>query len=81
MNERASSSLGRALAAGRGYALLALAFLATRVALYAAGLRINLDLRWMFLQDIEALRQHLASTVFYFHAFAPGMNLITGLLL
>jgi hypothetical protein len=81
MNERASSSLGRALAAGRGYALLALAFLATRLALYAAGLRINLDLRWMFLQDIEALRQHLASTVFYFHAFAPGMNLITGLLL
>jgi hypothetical protein len=81
MNERPSSWLGRALAAGRGYAPLALAFLATRLALYAAGLRIKLDLRWMFLDDVEALRQHLASTVFYFHAFAPGMNVITGLLL
>jgi hypothetical protein len=80
MNERLSS-LGRALVAGRGYALLALAFVATRLVLYAAGLRIQLELRWMFLDDLEALRQHLASTVFYFHAFAPGMNLITGLLL
>jgi hypothetical protein len=61
--------------------LLALAFLATRLALYAAGLRINLDLQWMFLDDVEALRQHLLRTVFYFHAFAPGMNLMTGTLL
>lgn len=71
----------RALSAGRGYALLAAAFLTTRLILYAAGLRINVDLRWMFLDDVEALRQHLASAIFYFHAFAPGMNLITGLLL
>jgi hypothetical protein len=81
MNEPPSSWLGRVVMAGRGYALLAVAFFATRLVLYAAGLRINLDLRWMFLDDVEALRQHLASTVFYFHAFAPGMNLITGLLL
>lgn len=76
-----ASSRARALASWRGWALLAAAFLATRVALYAAGLRINLDLHWMFLEDLEALRHHLLRTVFYFHAFAPGMNLITGVLL
>lgn len=76
-----STSLGLALAGGRAYVALAIAFLATRIALYAAGLRFNLDLHWMFLDDVEALRQHLARTVFYFHAFAPGMNVITGLLL
>lgn len=81
MNQLPLSSLGRALAARREYVLLAFAFLATRLALYAAGLRINLDLRWMFLDDVEALREHLFRSVFYFHAFAPGMNVITGLLL
>jgi hypothetical protein len=81
MNQRLLSSLGRALAARREYALLAFAFLATRLALYAAGLRINLELRWMFLDDLEALREHLFRSVFYFHAFPPGMNVITGLLL
>lgn len=65
----------------RDHALLLLAFLATRVALYAAGLRFHLDLRWMFLGDVTDLREHLLRTVFYFHAFAPGMNLITGVLL
>jgi hypothetical protein len=70
-----------ALVAVREHALVLLAFIATRVALYAAGLRFNLDLRWMFLDDPEALRQHLLQTVYYFHAFAPGMNLLTGVLL
>lgn len=76
-----SAPLARALASWRGEALLAAAFLATRLALYAAGLRLNLDLNWMFLEDVEALRQHLLRSIFYFHAFAPGMNVITGALL
>lgn len=63
------------------YLILAAAFFATRLALYAAGLRFNLDLRWMFLDDVEALQQHLLRSLVYFHAFAPGMNLITGVLL
>ena len=79
--EPSRSVLGRALASSRGAALLALAYLATRVALCAAGLRFNLDLHWMFLADVEALHHHLLRTVLYFHAFAPGMNLITGALL
>jgi hypothetical protein len=73
------SSPGVALA--REYGPLLLAFFASRVALFIAGLRFNLDLRWMFLDDPEALHHHLLRTIYYFHAFAPGMNLITGLLL
>jgi hypothetical protein len=56
-------------------------FLATRGALLALGLRFHLDLAWMFLADLDALRDRLFETVYYFHAFAPGMNLITGALL
>lgn len=62
-------------------ALILLIFVATRAALYAAGLRFHLDLSWMFLSDLADLRERLLETVFYFHAFAPGMNLITGVLL
>lgn len=65
----------------RHYLLLAGVFLATRLALWALGFRLQLDLRWMFLSDLTALREHLLETVLYFHAFAPGMNLITGVLL
>jgi hypothetical protein len=65
----------------REYGPLLMLFFASRVALYGAGLSFKLDLRWMFLDDLEALHHHLLQTVYYFHAFAPGMNLITGLLL
>jgi len=65
----------------RHYALLLGVFLATRCAFFALGLRFHLDLSWMFLSDLSALRERLLETVFYFHAFAPGMNLLTGLLL
>ncbi|HWO13909.1 MAG TPA: hypothetical protein VNN80_30610, partial [Polyangiaceae bacterium] len=60
--------------------LLAL-FAASRLALQATGIRFNLDLAWMFLADPAALSSHLLETVFYFHAFAPGTNILTGLLL
>lgn len=65
----------------RDYALLLIAFVASRVALYAAGLRFNLILDWMFLADLKDLEDRLLETVFYFHAFPPGMNLLTGWLL
>ncbi len=60
---------------------LTAAFLSTRVALWAVGLSFQLDLRWMFLADPAELRDHLGRTLVYFHAFPPGMNLLTGLLL
>jgi hypothetical protein len=61
--------------------VLALAFAATRIALYALGLRFNLILDWMFLADLKDLEQHGLETAFYFHAFPPGMNLLTSGLL
>lgn len=65
----------------REHVLILLAFAATRAVLHAIGLRFHLDLRWMFLSDLDDLRERLLETVYYFHAFAPGMNLITGVLL
>ncbi|HEX2732188.1 MAG TPA: hypothetical protein VHM70_11295 [Polyangiaceae bacterium] len=72
----------RLLASERGdYALLALGFVLSRLVLLALGLRFNLDLSWMFLSDPADLRRDLLRTVFYFHAFPPGFDLITGVLL
>jgi hypothetical protein len=56
-------------------------FAATRWVVRALGLTFNLDLGWMFLSDPAALSSRLLETVFYFHAFAPGTNLLTGVLL
>jgi hypothetical protein len=74
-------STSSAVAVAREYGPLVLAFFASRLALYGAGLRFKLDLSWMFLDDLAALHHHLLQTVYYFHAFAPGMNLLTGALL
>jgi len=63
------------------YAALGVAVIASRIVLYALGLRFKLILDWMFLADPVDLREHLLETVYYFHAFPPGMNLLTGVLL
>jgi hypothetical protein len=39
------------------------------------------DLDWMWLADPADLRDRLAETLWYFHAFPPGMDLLTGALL
>lgn len=58
-----------------------LVFAATRASVRALGLEFHLDLGWMFLSDPAALSSRLWETIFYFHAFAPGTNLLTGILL
>lgn len=63
------------------YAALTLAFVCTRVALYVAGLRFNFSLDWMWLSDPADLRNRFLETIYYFHAFPPGMDVITGILL
>jgi len=68
-------------AATRDAGALALAFATTRVVLFLMGLRFNLVLDWMFLADPSELKAQLLETVYYFHAFPPGMNLLTGSLL
>jgi hypothetical protein len=68
---------------GRGVAhlLLSLAFLLTRTALARVGLQFSFSLDWMWMADPVDLRDRLAETLYYLHAFPPGMNLFTGLLL
>src|SRR5688500_12662048 len=63
------------------HVLLSLVFALTRVVLKLAGLGLYFSLDWMFLADPEDLRERLLETVFYFHSFPPGMNLLSGLLL
>jgi len=65
----------------RDHSRLSLLFVVSRVLLYWAGLRIHVDLGWMFLADPADLRERLLETVYYFHAYPPGTNLVTGLLL
>lgn len=63
------------------HALLSLSFIASRAALYLAGVRFDFSLDWMWLSDPADLRERLLETLYYFHAFPPGMNLVTGILL
>ncbi len=62
----------------RGHVWLALAFLSARVALALAGLQMEFDIRWMWLADPSDLREHFWRTLFYFHAYPPGMNALLG---
>jgi hypothetical protein len=63
------------------YLLLSLVFIVSRVVLASAGLQFAFSLDWMWMADPLDLRDRLAETLYYFHAFPPGMNLLTGLLL
>lgn len=65
----------------RAHAWLSLAFVASRVLAYVAGLRMNFVLEWMWLADPAELRGRLVHTLLYFHAMPPGMNALTGLFL
>src|SRR6188472_2045763 len=65
----------------REYAVVSLAFAASRLVLSALGLQFNFSLDWMWLSDPADLQNRLLQTIYYFHAFPPGMDLFTGLLL
>ncbi len=53
----------------------------SRLILYFAGLRFNFSLDWMWLSDPADLQDRLLQTIYYFHAFPPGMDLLSGILL
>ncbi|MDP2321224.1 MAG: hypothetical protein Q8O42_18015 [Acidobacteriota bacterium] len=65
----------------RAHALLSLLFLLSRTALDLGGLPFAFSLDWMWLADPADLRSRWLETLYFFHAFPPGMNLATGLLL
>lgn len=65
----------------RAHALLSLVFILGRAALDLGGLPFGFSLDWMWLADPADLRTRLLETLYFFHAFPPGMNLATGLLL
>jgi 4-amino-4-deoxy-L-arabinose transferase-like glycosyltransferase len=65
----------------RDHGLVSLAFLASRLVLRAMGLRFNFLITWMFTSDPDDLRHRLLETLYYFHAYPPGMNAMTGVLL
>jgi hypothetical protein len=51
------------------------------MALAGMGLQFSFSLDWMWMADSFDLRDRLSETLYYFHAFPPGMNLLTGLVL
>jgi hypothetical protein len=63
------------------HAVVALVFVASRLLLYIAGLRFNFSLDWMWLSDPADLQDRFLQTIYYFHAFPPGMDFLTGILL
>src|SRR4029453_4090366 len=65
----------------REHALVALVFVLSRLLLHQAGLQFNFSLDWMWLSDPAALQDGLLQTIYFFHAFPPGMDLLTGVLL
>ena len=65
----------------REYAIVSLASVASRLVLYFLGLQFNFSLDWMWLSDPADLQNRLLQTLYYFHAFPPGMDLFTGILL
>lgn len=66
---------------GRAHLLLTAAVLLARAALNAAGMPFAFSLDWMWLPDPADLQHDLVRTMWLFHAFPPGMVLLTGLLL
>ena len=65
----------------REYRILAAVFVASRVLLALLGFEFAFSLDWMFLADPSDLARRLLPTVWDFHAFPPGMNLLSGALL
>jgi len=65
----------------REYAIVSLAFVSSRLVLSSLGLQFNFSLDWMWLSDPADLQHRLLQTIYYFHAFPPGMDLFTGILL
>ena len=86
VTERATTIVGRmqqepTVQSWREYAVVSLAFGSSRLVLHWLGLQFDFSLDWMWLSDPADLQDRLLQTIYYFHAFPPGMDLFTGILL
>jgi hypothetical protein len=63
------------------YLAVSLIYVVSRALLVRAGLPFGFELDWMWLADPADLENRLAETLWFFHAFPPGMPLLTGVLL
>lgn len=63
------------------YLSVSLVYLLSRLLLAQGGLPFGFELDWMWLADPADLTDRLGETVWFFHAFPPGMNLLTAVLL
>jgi hypothetical protein len=63
------------------YLIVSLFYVVSRALLARAGLPFGFELDWMWLADPADLRDRLAETLWFLHAFPPGMALLTGVLL
>src|SRR5262245_53186396 len=65
----------------RRHALLSAIYILSHLVVDALGVPFELRLDWMWLADPSDLRNRLLETLYYYHAFPPGMNLMTAILL
>ena len=63
------------------YLIVSAVYVLSRLVLWWIALPFNFSLDWMWLADPGDLRDRLGQTLWYFHAFPPGMDLLTGVLL
>lgn len=63
------------------YLSVSLVYILSRVLLARHGFPFYFALDWMWLADPADLTDRLGQTLWFFHAFPPGMNLLTGILL
>jgi 4-amino-4-deoxy-L-arabinose transferase-like glycosyltransferase len=86
MTEGSTDKLPRVVGFFRAHPVLAphlaltLCFLVSRFELHRRGMRFNMILDWMFMDDPADLRDRLLHALWYGHAFPPGLNLMTGIL-
>lgn len=63
------------------YLVVSVIYVLSRLLLARGGVAFEFALDWMWLADPADLTNRLGQTLWYFHAFPPGMDVLTGLLL
>jgi len=81
-----SHRLGQVVASLRGqplgeHVIVSALFVVGRAIAHRAGIQFNFVLDWMHQSDPGDLKSSLLETIYYAHAYPPGMSLLTGAVL